>query len=130
MRASGVVSCVLGLAIGLLPLGAPEHVHEREAHGHADVVVHRHVAPHDLLEPAREHDASVDEDDAPVLTLSAVYTVPTLVTLAGPARLGRFLVEPPGPQRLERTQTKFDVPIHGPPRAPSLLRGPPLSPAS
>ena len=37
---------VLSLAVGLLPMAAPEHVHDRDEHGHAELVVHRHMPPH------------------------------------------------------------------------------------
>ena len=130
VRVSGIIASVLSLAVGLLPVAAPEHVHEREEHGHAELLVHRHMPPHGLLDHHREHGASVEDDDAPVLTLTTVYTLPVSMILAGPERLVISLIEPPRPERIERSQTKFEVPIHGPPRAPSVLRGPPFSPAS
>ena len=126
----GIIAGALTLAVGLLPIAAPEHVHEREDHGHAQLVVHRHIPPHDVLDHHGEHQTSVDDDDAPILTLTTVYTVPASVILAEPERLVSSLIKPSGPARIERSQTKFDVPIHGPPRAPSVLRGPPFSPAS
>jgi hypothetical protein len=125
-----VLASVLSLAIGVLPLAAPEHVHEREDHGHAQFVVHRHLTPHGFLEHHREHQASLDDDDGPVLTLTTVYTVPGLVVLGAPEYSGSALIESPEPQRIERVLSKFDVPIHGPPRAPAGLRAPPFSPAS
>jgi hypothetical protein len=130
VRLPGIIASVLSLTVGLLPVAPPEHVHEREDHGHAELVVHRHMPPHGLLEHHREHQASVEDDDAPILTLTTVYTVPASVILAVPERLVSSLIEPPKPERIERSQTKFEVPIHGPPRAPSVLRGPPSSPAS
>jgi hypothetical protein len=128
VRVPGTIACVLGLAVGLLPIAAPEHVHEREDHGHAELVVHRHMPPHGGLEHYGD-DASVDDDDAPILTLTTVYTIPVSLILAGPERSVSALIEPPQPERIERSQTKFDVPIHGPPLAPAVLRGPPFSPA-
>ena len=130
MRVPGIIASALSLAIGLLPIAAPEHVHEREDHGHAEVVVHRHMPPHGLLDHHSAHQGSVEDDDAPILTLTTVYTVPASLILAGPERFVSSLIEPPRPERIERSQTKFDVSIHGPPRAPSVLRGPPFSPAS
>jgi len=126
----GILASVLSLTVGLLPMAAPEHVHAREDHGHAGLVVHRHMPPHGLLDHHREHQASVEDDDAPILTLTTVYTVPASVVLSAPERLMSALIEPPAPERIERSRTKCDVPIHGPPRAPSVLRGPPFSPAS
>ena len=130
VRVSRALVGVLGLAMGLLPVAAPEHVHEREEHGHAELVVHRHIPQHGLLDHHREHQASVEDDDAPILTLTTVYTVPASMVLTGPERLVSSLIEPPKPEGIERPQTKFEVPIHGPPRAPSEVRGPPFSPAS
>jgi hypothetical protein len=127
---SGIFASVLSLAVGLLPIAAPEHVHEREDHGHAELVVHRHMPPHGVLDHHGAHQTSVEDDDAPILTLTTVCTVPASLTVAEPARFVSSLIEPPAPERIERAQTKFDVPIHGPPRAPSVLRGPPFSPAS
>jgi hypothetical protein len=88
------------------------------------------MPPHGFLEHHPEHQASVEDDDAPIRTLTTVYTVPAPVVLATPERFVHSLIEPPGPERIDRSQTKFDVPIHGPPRAPSVLRGPPFFPAS
>ena len=130
VRVPGIIASVLSLAVGLLPVAAPEHVHEREDHGHAELVVHRHMPPHGMVDHHREQHASLDDDDSPILTLTTVYTVPASVILAAPERLVSSLIEPPAPKRIERSQTKFEVPIHGPPRAPSALRGPPFSPAS
>jgi hypothetical protein len=127
---SRVLGSVLSLALSLPPVIAPEHVHERDDHGHAQLVVHRHMSPHGMLDHHREHQASVDDDDAPILTLTTVYTVPGPVILGAPERVVSALVEPPGAQRIQRPQTRFDVPIHGPPRAPDSLRAPPPSPAS
>jgi hypothetical protein len=125
-----VLAGMLSLAIGLLPLAAPEHVHEREEHGHVQVVVHRHMPAHGFLEHHREHQASLDDDDTPVLTLTPLYTVPASVVLAAPEQSASVLIEPLEQHSIERVPTEFDVPIHGPPRAPAGLRGPPISPAS
>jgi len=127
---SGIIASVLSLAVGLLPIAAPEHVHEREDHGHAELVVHRHMPPHGVLDHHDAQQASVEDDDAPILTLTTIYTVPASLILAAPERFVSSLIESLEPQRIERSGTKFDVPIHGPPRAPSVLRGPPFSPAS
>ena len=80
----GIIASVLGLAVGLLPIVAPEHVHEREDHGHAELVVHRHMPPHGVLDHHGAHQASVEDDDAPILTLTTVYTVPASLILAEP----------------------------------------------
>jgi hypothetical protein len=114
----------------MLPVAAPEHVHEHEEHGHAQTVVHRHMPPHGFVEHHREHQAAAEDDDAPILTLTTVYTVPGGLILAAPERRVSALAEPVERTDIERVQTKSDVPIHGPPRAPAGLRAPPFSPAS
>jgi hypothetical protein len=73
VRLPGIIATVLSLAVGLLPVAAPEHVHEREDHGHAELVVHRHMPPHGVLDHHGAHQASVEDDDAPILTLTTVY---------------------------------------------------------
>jgi hypothetical protein len=125
---SRVLPSVLSLAIGLLPIAAPEHVHEREESGHGELLVHRHVPSHGIL----PHDsASVDHaGDEPILTLTALYTVPGPFALAGPERMARTLIEPPRPHVSVHVRTTFDVSIHGPPRAPTALRAPPITPAT
>jgi hypothetical protein len=127
---SAILASVLSLGLGLLPLAPPEHVHEHEEHGHAELVVHRHTPQHHLLEHHRDHQSSVEQDHEPILTLTDVYITPASVTLAAPERLVSAFIEPPQTERVEQLRTMFDVPIHGPPRAPSVLRGPPFSPAS
>ena len=130
MRVSAIIASVLSLGLGLLPLAPPEHVHEHEEHGHAELLVHRHASQHHLAEHHGDHQSAVEEDHEPILTLTDLYTAPAPLTLAAPERLVSSFIEPPQPERVEQSQNKFDVPIHGPPRAPSVLRGPPFSPAS
>ena len=131
VKCAQVLAGILSMALGLVPLAAPEHAHEREDHGHAQVVVHRHAAPHGLT----HHDdhgpqSSLDDDEARVLALTIFYTVPNSVTLATPERSMTELIDAPELQSVTGLLSKFDVPIHGPPRAPAGLRAPPFSPAS
>ena len=119
---------VLGAALGLLPVAPPEHMHEAEEQGHSHVVIHRHLNPHGVLEPYAEHHSTVDDDDGPVLTLTTVYTVPAPLVVAGPLRIVREWIEPPTPQRIERPLADVDTLIHGPPRAPTPPRAPPVPP--
>lgn len=129
MGRSGIIAGVLSAAMGLLPIVPPEHVHEGEEHGHAQLVVHRHLQPHGSLEH-HEHQASLADDDGPIITLTASYTVPNSVVVASPPRVFSELIEPPALRPVERAPGHVDVPIHGPPRAPTPTRAPPVSPAS
>jgi hypothetical protein len=88
------------------------------------------MPPHGAVERHDDQQASFHDEDGPLLTLATVYTVPVRVVLARPEPVVSTSSQPPGPRRVERLQTKFDVPIHGPPRAPNGLRAPPLAPAS
>lgn len=128
MRASRLIAGVLGVAMGLLPVAPPEHVHEAEEQGHVHAVIHRHLKQHGILEHHAEHHATVDDDDGPPLTLTTIYTVPASLTLDSPARIVSTWMEPPAPQRFERPFADVDILIHGPPRAPTPPRAPPVSP--
>jgi hypothetical protein len=128
VQVSRILASVLGVALGLLPVVPPEHMHEEEEHGHARVL-HRHLKPHDVLEHHGEHRSRVDDHDSPVLTLSASYNVPQPVVIAAPGRVAASWVEPPPPRPAARAFVDVDILIHGPPRAPTPLRGPPVSPA-
>jgi hypothetical protein len=125
---SGRVLCLLlALGVGWIPTAPPEHVHESEDHGHEHVVVHRHFDGHHTQSHAAHHDNSVNDDDAAVVMLEAVYgmpsaafaglsyQVPPAVVLAVPP----VPVHSPTPDYVERL-------IHGPPRAPTGLRAPPV----
>ena len=125
LRVSGAV---LAAAIGLGPLVPPEHVHETEEHGHHRMVVHRHAEAHRLAAPAGLHHRELHEDDEPVLTLTPFYTVPA--EPAPPAASPAFVVvlpEPPVATTFHRDGDSREPLIHGPPRAPASLRGPPRS---
>ena len=50
VKASRLLAGVLGIAMGLLPVAPPEHVHEAEEQGHVHAVIHRHLKPHGILE--------------------------------------------------------------------------------
>ena len=115
----------MAVAIGWLPIVPPEHVHEDHADHH--LIVHRHANAHALSpRPAAAHH-SVDDDDGPVLTLDATYMVPTVLTVAaGPAVLTVAVIDAPAAGTLYRTRDFVQRLIHGPPRAPVSLRGPPL----
>lgn len=126
MQLLRVSSAVLAAAIGLGPIVPPEHVHETEEHGHHRMVVHRHVEAHPLATGA--HRREVHEDDEPVLTLTSVYTVPVTPAVV-PASAASVVVlpEPPVAVAFHRAGDSREPLIHGPPRAPTPVRGPPRS---
>ena len=122
-----LVRRVLGLfvtvAIGLLPVVPPEHVHEVEEHGHTELVVHRHLEGHGVT-LAHDH-AVVDHDDAPIATLDQDYIVPAAPQLAATFEPVAVLLAPtPFESRLGFSAFVERL-IHGPPRAPAPDRGPP-----
>jgi hypothetical protein len=119
----------LALALGILPIAPPEHVHDAEEQGHHHLVSHRHAQPHGMLEHAVEHHSSVEDHDGPILTLTTVYTVPLQQHVAIPPQVVVALLEPPIPQLSERPSTDVDILIHGPPRAPTSPRAPPFPPS-
>ena len=123
-----VSSAALAAVIGLGPLVPPEHVHETEEHGHHRMVVHRHAEAHPLQSPADRHHRSLHDDDDPVLTLTAPFTVPGVpaVQAASPASI-IVLPEPPAATAFHRGGDSREPLIHGPPRAPASLRAPPRS---
>jgi len=123
-------SVVLAAALGLAPVAPPEHVHEEEEQGHLHAVIHRHLAQHSILEHPAGHQPTLDDEDGPVLTLTDIYTVTSVVVLAAPLPIVSEPVEPLAPRLLERPVTDIDILIHGPPRAPTSLRGPPSSPTA
>jgi hypothetical protein len=117
---------VLALAVGGIRVAPPEHVHEAEEHGHAHLLVHRHLAPHTADHHHDGHDRNVDDNDAPVLTLDAVYTVPAAAPAIGAApSVLMTWTEPPAVILLAKSPEYFERLIHGPPRAPTGLRAPP-----
>src|SRR5262245_44734681 len=105
-----------------------EHVHKTtDEDGHHHVVAHSHTEAHHHDLTAEPHHASVDDDDSVVLALDPVFAVPHAPVLRAPA-LWRVLVLPEPEVRLRSASPSFiERLIHGPPRAPSALRGPPAS---
>jgi hypothetical protein len=128
VKASRILACVLGVAMGLLPVAPPEHVHEAEEQGRVHAVIHRHLKSHGILEHHTERHSTVDDDDGPALTLTTIYTVPAPLALDSPARIVSTWMEPPAPRSFDRPFTDVDILIHGPPRASTPPRAPPVSP--
>jgi hypothetical protein len=122
-----LVRRVLGLlatvAIGLLPVVPPEHVHEVEEHGHIELLVHRHLRGH-AVTPILPHSA-VDHDDVPIATLDQDYVVPASPHLdAIPGTVSVLLAPTPFASRFGFAPFVERL-IHGPPRGPTPDRGPP-----
>jgi hypothetical protein len=123
---SRLVVLLLAATVAVLPVAPPEHVHDAAGHGSEDVLVHRHLAAHDFSHRSAHHDGVLDDDDAPILTLDTVYTVPAAFTLLGAPSVAVVFVERPGANLIGRTPEYYARPIHGPPRAPAGLRAPPF----
>jgi hypothetical protein len=129
---SRLTGLALAVAIGWIPLAAPVHVHAGGDHaGHHRATIHRHTEAHGgSHHHAAKHHGVFEQSDAQVRTISSVFVIPDA---------------PPGPGApLSEAAPTFEVPvvpvlhpvadhvellIHGPPRAPALFRGPPVSPA-
>ena len=124
VRLTGLLAIVLSTAIGSIPIAPPEHVHEADEHGDHHVVVHRHAAVHTGLHHAVEHDGVLDDDDGTVLTLEAIYVVPSVVALVAPLGTLPTQLEQPGYTFVAKTQYVERL-IHGPPRGPTSFRAPP-----
>jgi hypothetical protein len=119
---------LLGLAIGVLPLAPVEHVHKATgADGHDHVIVHTHTEAHHRSIDAHGHpDASLDDGDTVVLALNPVFAVPHSSIDFAPAVTQVRIVEEPQAATLDSSSFVERL-IHGPPRAPTALRGPPVS---
>lgn len=117
----------LAAAIGLVPLVPTEHVHEVEDHGRVELVIHRHSQPHGVVTEADHHGLpqTVDHPDLPILTLDQDYVVPGITRLALPAYMAVAVVSEPARFRRLGASGFVERLIHGPPRAPTLQRGPP-----
>ena len=125
-RMSRCLALLLSAAVAWLPLAPPEHVHEAEEHGHQHLLVHRHAGTHHFALAGEHHDGAFDDDDAPVLTLAAVFTIPASPGVLASAVTHSLVLPalPVGP-RVDRTPEYVERQIHGPPRAPAGLRAPP-----
>ena len=128
MKASRALAGVLAAALGLLPLAPPEHAHEEET-GHSHVIVHRHLNLHGV-QPHHQKLSTIDHDEDPILTLSAVYNVPPQPEIAGPVLNAGELIQPLVLSRSEGSFIDVEILIHGPPRAPTPPRAPPARPTT
>ena len=130
MNLPRALSLVLVSAMGLAPIVPPEHVHETEEQGHHASVIHRHLEQHHKGDHSSRHHAVIDHDEEPILTLATVYTVPPPPSAASPLEIVADQVDTFEPPCGEWAAADFDILIHSPPRAPTSLRAPPISPAS
>ena len=128
MKASRALAGVLAAALGLLPLAPPEHAHEAETR-HSHVIVHRHLNLHGI-QPHHQELSTIDHDEDPILTLSAVYNVPPQPEIAGPVPSAGELIQPLVLSRSEGSFIDVEILIHGPPRAPTPPRAPPARPTT
>ena len=131
MRPLRYVSVVLAAASAILPIAPPEHGHETtEPNGHHDFFAHRHTQPHlaDFAGHETHHGPAVDDEQSVIVTLDSVFTAPTRtdVPAAPSLRLIGVLQEPAGVGRAVPLALVEPL-IHGPPRGPVALRGPPAS---
>lgn len=128
VRGFRVGAVLVAASLVLTPLGPAQHVHETDDHGHLARVVHQHLSQHALAPaPAGRH---VEDDDEPILTLSAFFVVPEAPpgVTAPPAEVVALVVPPIAASR-PRHQPYIEPVIHGPPRASASPRAPPLFPA-
>src|SRR5262245_2861514 len=129
VKAFRTLAVALGAVMGLVPLAPPEHAHEDEDTGHPHVVVHRHLDLHSV-QPHHQKQSTIDHDEDPILTLTAVYTVPPQPEIAAPVLIAGEPIQPPVLSRNEGSFIDVEILIHGPPRAPTPLRAPPSFPTS
>jgi hypothetical protein len=124
-----VAAALVATCLALSPLLPALHVHEADDHGHPTRVAHQHLSAH-ALAPESGVGRHVESDDEPILTLTTRYTVPPPVhgVVAPVAEVVALLAAPDA--TLVRRQAQYVEPvIHGPPRAPTSPRPPPLTPA-
>ena len=116
-------------AVALLPLAPRVHLHETtDDHGHHAAIAHRHAEEHHRHAGLPGHGVPELEDEESVATtLDPVLARASVFVLAVPKPPAVTLLNPP----LARTGTVRAVFVerlnHGPPRAPTPLRGPPAT---
>jgi hypothetical protein len=121
-----ICGAVLAVAVGVLPVAPPEHVHETsEPDGHHHRLAHRHASSHLLT---HGHQAAQELGDrSPVLAPDDVFVAPAAAPTLAPALRVAALLDPFLTARpIPRTEDVERL-IHGPPRALVGLRAPPVS---
>ncbi len=130
VRGSRFLVACLGLALGVLPIAPPEHVHEHEESGHAHLLIHRHAAPHESLVHQTQQGPEIGDHDEPILTLDSPYYAPVRVAFGPPELLASERLDYPLSPRITGAAPDRSVLIHGPPRASTGLRAPPSIPTA
>jgi hypothetical protein len=127
-RVTRLLGGLLCAVLASLPVVPPEHVHEaRDEDGRIHLVVHRHLEAHSSRHHAKRGASSIDDID-PIITLTPAYTVPPGPPVLGPQPLrSGELLEPRRASVLRHQLHDVEQLIHGPPRAPTPLRGPPVA---
>jgi hypothetical protein len=125
------LSAVLIAALGLLPLVPPAHVHDAvDEAGHHGRIAHRHTAAHHAAEPLPLVDGRepthVEDAESVVSTLDPVFIGSPDFTLRAPALPAETVILAPDVAPTATRDPFVERQIHGPPRAPTLLRGPPV----
>jgi len=116
------------LALGLVPVAPPEHVHETtEADGHHESIAHRHAEVHWIDVSRSDGGTTVDHPDSVIVTVDGVYTTPDPQVVAMPAIAPALLLIAAPDATAARARPAFEPLIHAPPRAPSSPRAPPVS---
>jgi hypothetical protein len=124
--AIGVLAPFLTFASAL----APTHVHEPEPGEHEHAVAHSHFAPHHLETHEAAEGPELDHADGHVVWLDSAIlheSVHQAATIPPAVPVSYDAVQPDRGWAV----TPFDdaAPVHGPPKAAVLYRGPPLLPA-
>src|SRR5262249_38832436 len=119
----GLGGFALAAAIGFAPALPPEHIHERhDEAGHHQSVAHRHTAPHHF---GHAETGAVFDDVDPVVVLDThSIATPKVVVVPPAVAVGGITVPAPLDRRPVLVTVVADR-VHGPPRAPTPLRGPP-----
>jgi hypothetical protein len=124
-----LLALAAAFAVGLWPLAPRVHLHETtDDHGHHAAVAHRHAEEHDHHAGVpRPGVRELDDAESVVTTLDPVLARVSCYGLDAPQLPAVALVnEPPASTRAVRAGfvERFN---HGPPRAPTPLRGPPAT---
>jgi len=120
-------SLVLVTALGIVPLMPAEHAHQTEVDGHSHIVVHQHAQVHTIGHLPDGHGGRTvfDHPDDPILTLSSVFITPARHVVAAPDLPLVATIQSWQPDDGGAVVDLIESPIHGPPRSPLSLRGPP-----
>ena len=125
-----LLALVVAGAVALLPLVPRVHLHETtDDHGHHAAIAHRHAEAHHHHDgdDARHGVRELEDDDSVVATLEPGLARTSGYALDAPEpALAALLNEPLGITQAVRAGfvERFN---HGPPRAPTPVRGPPVT---